>query len=98
MTTVSLYERLVRTPDGARAGRTDDADRDVAANGLRQIAAHALQSTGGQVVNAKTVLSWLFSALGVPAVLVGMLVPIRESGSMPRWRCCSWRCSARPAW
>jgi hypothetical protein len=82
MTTVSLYERLVRTPGGARAGRTDDAARDIAANGLRQIAAHALQSTGDQVVNAKTVLPWLFSALGVPAVLVGMLVPIRESGSM----------------
>ena len=50
MTTVSLYERLVRTPDGARAGTTDDTARDVAADGLRQIAAHALQSTGDQVV------------------------------------------------
>ena len=82
MTTVSLYEWLVRTPSGARAGMTEDAARDVAANGLRQIAAHALQSTGDQVVNAKTVLPWLFSALGIPAVLVGLLVPIRESGSM----------------
>jgi hypothetical protein len=82
VTTVSLYERLVRTPDGARAGRTDDTARDVAANGLRQITAHALQSAGDQVVNAKTVLPWLFSSLGVPAVLVGLLVPIRESGAM----------------
>jgi Major Facilitator Superfamily len=82
MTTVSLYERLVRTPDGARAGMTDGTAHDVAANGLRQIAAHALQGTGDQVVNAKTVLAWLFSALGVPAALVGLLVPIRESGSM----------------
>ncbi len=82
MTTVSLYERLVRAPGGARASMTDDAARDVAANGLRQIAAHALQSTGDQVVNAKTVLPWLLSALGAPAALVGLLVPIRESGSM----------------
>ena len=50
MTTVSLYERLARTPDGARAGTRDDTARDVAADGLRQIAAHALQSTGDQVV------------------------------------------------
>ncbi|WP_448624948.1 hypothetical protein [Geodermatophilus sp. URMC 64] len=55
---------------------------DVATNGLRQIAAQGLQSTGDQIVNAKTVLPWLFSALGVPGVLVGLLVPIRESGSM----------------
>jgi hypothetical protein len=74
MTTVSLYERLVRT----RAGTA----RDVAANGLLQVRAQALQSTGDQVVNPKTVLPWLFSALGVPAALVGLLVPIRESGSM----------------
>ncbi|TKJ22195.1 MFS transporter [Blastococcus sp. CCUG 61487] len=73
-----LYERLVRVPEGDRGGTTGD----VAANGLRQIAAQALQSTGDQVVNAKTVLPWLFSALGVPAGLVGLLVPIRESGSM----------------
>jgi hypothetical protein len=72
------YERLVGTPEGARHRTTDDA----AANGLRQVIAQALQSTGDQVVNAKTVLPWLFSALGVPAVLVGLLVPIRESGSM----------------
>jgi hypothetical protein len=78
MTAVGLYRRLVRTPDGARS----DTTGDVAANGLRQIAAQALQSTGDQVVAAKTVLPWLFSALGVPGVLVGLLVPIRESGSM----------------
>jgi hypothetical protein len=61
---------------------SDDTARVVAANGLRQITAHALQSTGDQVVNAKTVLPWLFSALGAPGGLVGLLVPIRESGSM----------------
>lgn len=82
MSPVHLYARLVRMPEDSGAGTTDDAARDVAANGLRQITAQALQSTGDQVVDAKTVLPWLFSALGVPAVLVGLLVPIRESGSM----------------
>lgn len=54
----------------------------VATGGLRLIGANALQSAGDQVVNAKTVLPWLFSVLGAPAALVGLLVPIRESGSM----------------
>src|SRR5690625_1389762 len=33
-------------------------------------------------MKACTVLPWLFHALGVPAALTGLLVPIRESGSM----------------
>ncbi|MFW7414090.1 MFS transporter [Demequina sp. SO4-18] len=69
----------------------DDADAEslspearphIAANGVRQMAAQALQSVGDQVVNAKTVLPWLVSALGAPSAFVAFLVPIRESGSM----------------
>ncbi|MBR7743491.1 MFS transporter [Phycicoccus sp. BSK3Z-2] len=59
-----------------------DAERGVAANGLRQVAASSLQSVGDQVVNAKTVLPWLLAALGTPAAFTGLLVPVRESGSM----------------
>lgn len=82
MSAASLYDRLVRTPEGAADAMPPEAAREVPRNGLRQIVAQALQSTGDQVVNAKTVLPWLFAALGVPAALVGLLVPIRESGSM----------------
>ena len=39
-------------------------------------------SSGDQIVNASTVLPWLFNALGVPVALTGLLVPIRESLSM----------------
>lgn len=52
------------------------------ANGMRIISANALQSSGDQMVNASTVLPWLFATLGVPAGLTGLLVPIREAGSM----------------
>src|SRR5699024_3150159 len=48
----------------------------------RIIGAQALQSTGDQVVKASTVLAWLLAALGSPAWAIGLLVPIRESGSM----------------
>lgn len=79
MSLTAVYQRLVR------AERTDQdrgEQRRIAANGSRQIIADALQATGDQVVNAKTVLPWLFASLGVPSVLTGLLVPIRESGSM----------------
>ena len=75
----AVYQRLVRAD---RGDQSRDEQREVAANGTRQIVAEALQATGDQVVNAKTVLPWLFASLGVPAGLTGLLVPIRESGSM----------------
>lgn len=78
----TLYSALVRRNRDAEAELPDAVRRDVPANGVRQVAAHALQSSGDQSVNASTVLPWLFHALGVPAGLTGLLVPIRESGSM----------------
>ena len=56
--------------------------REVPNNGLRIIGASALQNAGDQVVSAGTVLPWLLTALGAQVGLVGLLVPIRESGSL----------------
>lgn len=47
-----------------------------------QVVARTLQNVGDQVVNAKTVLPWLLAAVGSPVWPLGLLVPIRESGSM----------------
>lgn len=55
---------------------------DVPVNGVRIVVASTLQKIGDRVVDAKTVLTWLFSALGVPTFLTGLLVPIREAGSL----------------
>ena len=79
MSLTAVYQRLVRAE---RDDQDQGEQRAVAANGSRQILAEALQATGDQVVNAKTVLPWLFASLGVPSGLTGLLVPIRESGSM----------------
>lgn len=76
---LGIYQRLVKAD---RSGQDDAQQRATAHNGLRQVAANTLQAIGDQVVNAKTVLPWLFASLGAPAVLIGLLVPIRESGSM----------------
>lgn len=82
ITTDRLYTALVRRDDSAESDLDDDVRRAVPRNGLRLVAANTLQSSGDQTVSASTVLPWLFHILGVPPALVGLLVPIRESGSM----------------
>lgn len=77
-----LYSALVRRDPGAERQLPDDVRRDLPRNGLRLVSSAALQSSGDQTVNASTVLPWLLHALGAPAALIGVLVPIREAGSM----------------
>lgn len=72
----------IESPPAARDGAERDLHPDLGWNRLRIIAAQALQSAGDQVVKASTVLTWLLAALGAPAWTIGLLVPIRESGSM----------------
>lgn len=74
-----LYQRLVHAD---RSEQSDAEQRRTAHNGLRQITADALQGSGDQVVSARTVLPWLLTSLGAPGVLLGLLVPVRESLSM----------------
>ncbi|MGW5877269.1 MFS transporter [Nocardiopsis terrae] len=80
--TERIYSALLRRDRESEEELPERVRGDVPGNGLRLVWANALQSSGDQVVNASTVLPWLFHALGVPAALVGALVPIRESGSM----------------
>jgi len=77
-----LYGQLVRRSATAEAELPDAVRREVPGNGVRQVVAQALQSSGDHTVNASTVLPWLLHALGAPTALVGLLVPIRESLSM----------------
>lgn len=80
--TERIYSALVKRNPETEAALPEGVRNNVARNGLRLVSASALQSSGDQTVNASTVLPWLFHALGVPPALVGVLVPIRESGSM----------------
>ncbi len=77
-----VYSALVHRDPAVEQQLPEDVRKDVPTNGARLVIAHALQSSGDQTVNASTVLPWLFHALGVPPALAGLLVPIRESGSM----------------
>ncbi|MBD9700477.1 hypothetical protein IGS67_13460 [Flavimobilis sp. GY10621] len=66
MATQKLYDLPVRHQDSDAEDLSPGARPHIAANGLRQMAAQALQSAGDEVVNAKTVLPWLMNALGAP--------------------------------
>jgi MFS family permease len=46
------------------------------------VAAQTLSKTGDALADVKVVLPWLLGAVGAPAFLIGLLVPIRESLSL----------------
>ena len=77
-----VYHRLVRGTDAPADGLDTQVAAAVPRNATRQVGALALQSAGDLVVDAKTVLAWLLAALGAPAAVAALLVPVRESGSM----------------
>lgn len=77
-----IFEKVLKHDPQAQQELPEAVRRNLPGNALRIIGATALQNSGDQVVKASTVLPWLFHALGVPSALVGLLVPIRESGSM----------------
>jgi hypothetical protein len=77
-----VYRTLVDTDERRDGDVPDEVVEDVPGNAVKQVTALTLQKVGDLVVDARTVLSWLLAAVGAPAGFVGLLVPIRESGSM----------------
>ncbi len=78
-----LYVALIDDDeDHGRGELPDEVVDEVPGNAAKQVTALTLQKAGDLVVDAKTVLAWLISAVGAPAGLTGLLVPIREAGSM----------------
>ena len=81
-TTQRLFERLVETGDERCAGVSDKACDAAAGNFFRTIGANFLTKIGDAVASFKVTLAWLIGSINAPAYLVGLLVPIRESGSL----------------
>ena len=71
--TRDLYESL----SGA-----DDVDTGEARNGLRHMVSLSMTKIADGLIDPKLVLSWLAGALGVPAAITGVFVPIREAGAL----------------
>jgi hypothetical protein len=76
------YEMVADDEDHGRGELPDDVAKALPGNAGRQVLALGLQQAGDLVVDPRTVLVWLLGALGAPAAMAGLLVPIRESGSM----------------
>jgi predicted MFS family arabinose efflux permease len=76
------YDLLIGEDEHGCGDLPDAACRDVPANAARLVGALGLQNVGDSVVDAKTVLAWLLAAVGAPAGLTGLLVPVREAGSL----------------
>lgn len=60
----------------------DDSSGPEARNGLRHVASLSMTKLSDGLINPRLVLAWLAQSLGAPAVLVGLLVPIREAGAL----------------
>lgn len=61
---------------------SEDACKVVPGNFFTILLANLFTKLGDSLIGAKTVLPWMMSSMGAPASLVGLLVPIRESGSL----------------
>jgi hypothetical protein len=81
--TDDLYGKLVNEED-ARVCREipDEACREVPRNFFLLIGSYVLTKLGDSIANPKTTLTWMMDAIGAPVALTGLLVPIRESGSL----------------
>lgn len=80
-----LYSAVYRTDDeDARMCQdiSDEACRVVPGNFVLNVSAHSLTKLGDAIINPKVTLPWLLSTVGAPGWIAGLLVPIRESGSM----------------
>jgi len=77
------YEALTAEDDGrVCADISDAACHEQPPNFLRHVGALSLFKAADGLVDAKLVLSWLMTALGAPAWFIGLLVPVREAGSL----------------
>ena len=79
----NIYELLTDQED-ARLCRdiSEAACRDTPRSFVLILASYLLTKLGDAISNPKTTLAWLATSVGAPAFVLGMLVPIRESGSM----------------
>jgi len=79
----SIHEKLLDEED-ARACRDIDesACREVPHNFSLLLLSQLATKLGDALASPKTVLAWASAAVGAPAAVLGLLVPVRESGSL----------------
>ncbi|NNE04204.1 MAG: MFS transporter [Xanthomonadales bacterium] len=79
----SLYEKLTNEEDARIcADIPDEACRATPRSFIFILSAYVLTKLGDAIASPKTTLAWVTTAVGAPGWVLGLLVPIRESGSM----------------
>ncbi len=79
----AIYEKLTNEEDARLCRDIDErACRESPRNFSVLLLSYFLTKLGDAVASPKTTLAWLTSAVGAPAFVLGLLVPIRESGSL----------------
>lgn len=83
-TTLDKAYRMLTSDDDGRVCRDipESACNDQPRNFITHIAALGATKTADGLIDPKLVLSWLLTQLGAPAVFIGLLVPVRESGAL----------------
>jgi hypothetical protein len=78
-----IYDNLVNEEDARVCAEIpDSACREVPRNFFLLIGSYVLTKLGDAIANPKTTLTWMMDAIGAPVALTGLLVPVRESGSL----------------
>lgn len=60
----------------------DPVERAAPKNFFYLLVARTFSKIGDRLSSPKTTLAWLLQALGAPAIFAGLVVPLRESGSL----------------
>lgn len=79
----SIYEALTNEEDARLCHEIgEEACREAPQSFVLILLSYCLTKLGDAIASPKTTLAWLTSMVGAPAFVLGLLVPIRESGSM----------------
>lgn len=79
----AVFQRLIIDDEG-RACRDipDSACREEPRNFAVHVGSLTLSKSADALIDPKLVLSWLLTSLGAPALVIGLLVPVREAGAL----------------
>ena len=78
-----LYEKLTNEEEARLCREIDErACRESPRSFFYLLGSYFLTKLGDAVASPKTTLAWLTTAVGAPAFVLGLLVPLRESGSL----------------
>lgn len=81
--TENIYDTLTNEEDARVCDDiSEESCRETPKSFVLILASYLLTKLGDAIASPKTTLAWLTSVVGAPAFVLGLLVPIRESGSM----------------